>query len=125
MGGKFKLDPIPGPIGEHAVVCTKKCYDKVAHLACTSATYNSPPQTIQDIIDMAPASTPTLLLLPANQGTNPPPPPSKTPLPLKGTTIPRMPWNKDGKLGHHDPNHSERMLIDWLTTPGNYSKVPW
>ena len=124
--GKYNLEPIPGPIGEHAVVCTKKCYNKVAHLSCNFyISYNSPPQTIQDIIDMAPASTPTLLLLPASQGTNPPPPPSNTnntPLPLKGTTIPRMPWNKDGKLGPHDPNHSERVLIDWLTTPGNYSK---
>jgi hypothetical protein len=32
-----------------------------------------------------------------------------------------MAWNKDGKLGPNDPNHSERILIDWLTTPGNYS----
>ena len=34
----------------------------------------------------------------------------------------RIPWNRDGKNGPQDPNHSEAILIDWITTPGNYDR---
>lgn len=34
----------------------------------------------------------------------------------------RIPWNKDGKNGPDDPNNSENILIEWLTTEGNYNK---
>ena len=33
-----------------------------------------------------------------------------------------VPWNKDGKHGPDDPNHSEAILYEWLTEPGNYAK---
>lgn len=31
-------------------------------------------------------------------------------------------WDKDGKNGPDDPKNSMAVLIDWLTTPGNYAK---
>jgi hypothetical protein len=31
-------------------------------------------------------------------------------------------WHNDGKDGPEDPHTSERILIDWMTTPGNYSR---
>jgi hypothetical protein len=31
-------------------------------------------------------------------------------------------WDKDGKDGADDPNNSMSVLLDWLTSPGNYSK---
>ena len=31
-------------------------------------------------------------------------------------------WDKDGKMGASDPNHSMSFLIAWLTVPGNVSK---
>lgn len=34
----------------------------------------------------------------------------------------RIPWNKDGKNGTDDPNTSEKILLDWLLTEGNYNK---
>ncbi len=93
--GKHNLEPILGPLGEHAVVCTNKCYNKVSHpsdepfLNFTYAAYNIPPQTIQDIVDMmAPASMPTLLLLPACNGKNPSLPPSKAAPPTNKTATP-------------------------------------
>ena len=41
------------------------------------------------------------------------------------TSVPdntRIPWNRDGKNGPQDPNHSKVILIDWITTPRNYEK---
>ena len=32
----------------------------------------------------------------------------------------KVPWNKDGKNGHEDPNHSEKIILDWLVKEGNY-----
>ena len=34
----------------------------------------------------------------------------------------RIPFNKDGKNGPNNPNNSEKIIIDWLMTPGNYEK---
>ena len=34
----------------------------------------------------------------------------------------RLPWDKDGKGGQEDPNNSEKILLDWLLTEGNYSQ---
>jgi hypothetical protein len=31
-------------------------------------------------------------------------------------------WNNDGANGQGDPNTSEKILLDWLTDEGNYSK---
>jgi hypothetical protein len=31
-------------------------------------------------------------------------------------------WNKDGRNGPDDPINSEAILIQWLVTPGNYSR---
>ena len=31
-------------------------------------------------------------------------------------------WSTDGALGPSDPRCSERILMDWLLTPGNYAK---
>jgi hypothetical protein len=33
-----------------------------------------------------------------------------------------IPWNKDGKNGSDDPENSQNILLNWLRTPGNYSK---
>lgn len=33
-----------------------------------------------------------------------------------------IPWHLDGKEGADDPNNSMRILIDWLTTPGNFNR---
>lgn len=34
-----------------------------------------------------------------------------------------IPWDKDGKDGPDDPQNSMAILLDWLTTHGNYSKL--
>ena len=34
----------------------------------------------------------------------------------------RIPWDKDGREGPDDPNHSLRILLDWLLKEGNYRK---
>lgn len=34
----------------------------------------------------------------------------------------RIPWEKDGKEGPNDPNSSINILMNWLTTEGNYGK---
>ena len=34
----------------------------------------------------------------------------------------RLLWHQDGKDGPDDPKTSQAILVDWLTTPGNYSK---
>jgi hypothetical protein len=31
-------------------------------------------------------------------------------------------WDSDGKNGPEDPNTSMKILLDWMTTEGNYSK---
>ena len=31
-------------------------------------------------------------------------------------------WDKDGKDGRDDPNHSLSFLVAWLIVPGNYDK---
>ena len=31
-------------------------------------------------------------------------------------------WNEDAAGGRDDPRTSERILMDWILTPGNYSK---
>lgn len=33
-------------------------------------------------------------------------------------------WNKDGKNGPDDKNHSEAILLNWLCTPGMCDDVP-
>ena len=37
-------------------------------------------------------------------------------------TTRRPTWSTDGKNGPDDPNNSERILLDWITYPGNYTK---
>ena len=89
--GVHTLEPLVSPDpSTHAVVCTKKCYLKVA-------------KKLVPTTGSTPATVPAHLLAPV---------PSNS----------RLPWNKDGKLGPQDPNHSERILVDWLMTPGNYEK---
>ena len=115
--GKHNLEPLVGPIGQHAVACTKKCYIKAASLTLPATPRETPNHapTIQSIIDSSPIDTPTLLLLPACGSTQGPA--------VQPTTVKeRIAWNKDGAGGPLDPNNSERILIDWLCTPGNYSK---
>jgi hypothetical protein len=34
----------------------------------------------------------------------------------------RPQWDEDGANGKDDPNNSERILMDWILSPGNYSK---
>jgi hypothetical protein len=34
----------------------------------------------------------------------------------------RVPWDKDGKKGQDDPHTSMKILVDWMTTEGNYSR---
>jgi hypothetical protein len=34
----------------------------------------------------------------------------------------RVPWDKDGKKGQDDPHTSMKILIEWMTTEGNYSR---
>ncbi|KAL7568693.1 hypothetical protein ACA910_021689 [Epithemia clementina (nom. ined.)] len=34
----------------------------------------------------------------------------------------RIPWDKDGKDGENDPYSSSQILLDWLTTEGNYAR---
>jgi len=34
----------------------------------------------------------------------------------------RVNWDKDGKNGPTDPNHSESIIVRWLMEEGNYSK---
>ncbi|KAL7562789.1 hypothetical protein ACA910_020901 [Epithemia clementina (nom. ined.)] len=34
----------------------------------------------------------------------------------------RIPWDKDGKDGENDPYNSSRILLDWITTEGNYAR---
>ena len=34
----------------------------------------------------------------------------------------KMAWNCDGKEGEDDLNNSDNLLIEWVTTEGNYSK---
>lgn len=34
----------------------------------------------------------------------------------------RIPWNNDGPKGYDDPVNSESLLIEWLSTEGNYTK---
>lgn len=41
---------------------------------------------------------------------------------VRALSIRRPPWNGDGKKGAVDPNNSERILLDWLMTPGNYAR---
>ena len=32
----------------------------------------------------------------------------------------RIPWDKDGQDGHDNPNHSLRILLDWILKEGTY-----
>ena len=34
----------------------------------------------------------------------------------------RIAWNRDGCNGPQDPNRSEKILLDWLCTEGNYNR---
>ena len=34
----------------------------------------------------------------------------------------RIAWNRDGQNGPQDPNSSEKILLDWLCTEGNYNR---
>jgi hypothetical protein len=34
-----------------------------------------------------------------------------------------IPWDKDGMNGPNDPHNSLAILLDWLTTHGNYGKL--
>ena len=34
-----------------------------------------------------------------------------------------IPWDKDGKNGPSDPQNSMAILLDWMTTLGNYAKL--
>ena len=34
-----------------------------------------------------------------------------------------IPWDKDGKNGPSDPQSSMAILLDWMTTLGNYAKL--
>ena len=38
------------------------------------------------------------------------------------TTNINIPWGEDGKNGRNDPNNSLAILLDWLTTIGNYAR---
>jgi hypothetical protein len=38
-----------------------------------------------------------------------------------GADSSRGKWTSDGKMGPEDPNTSMQILIDWMTTEGNYS----
>jgi hypothetical protein len=39
-----------------------------------------------------------------------------------GSAPQRLHWERDGNLGPDDPNSSMRILLDWITTEGNYSR---
>ena len=39
----------------------------------------------------------------------------------KANVVPLV-WNKDGKNGPVNPNHSMSILIEWLVMPGNLAK---
>jgi hypothetical protein len=41
---------------------------------------------------------------------------------MSGAEPGRGKWNSDGKNGVDDPNTSMQILLDWMTTEGNYSK---
>ena len=41
---------------------------------------------------------------------------------VKTATTRRPTWSTDGKHGPDDPNNSERILLNWLTYPSNYTK---
>jgi hypothetical protein len=96
--GVHSLQPLISPVpGSHAIACTKKCYFKVAkNQNMTSST-----RTVPTHLAVSNNTVPTHLAIPDNT---------------------RLPWNTDGQNGPQDPNHSEAILIDWLTTPGNYEK---
>ncbi len=95
FGGKHNMEPLAGPIGQHALAFTKKCYFKAASMTypvTPTETPNHAP-TIQSIIDSSPiVDTPTLLLLPARGSTQGS---AVQPTNVKG----RIAWNKDGAGG--------------------------
>ena len=96
--GVHSLQPLISPVpGSHAITCTKKCYFKVAKNQNTT----SSTRTVPTHLAVSNNTVPTHLAIPDNT---------------------RLPWNRDGQNGPQDPNHSEAILIDWLTTPGNYEK---
>jgi hypothetical protein len=33
-----------------------------------------------------------------------------------------LPWKEDGKNGKNDPNNSEAILLEWVTSEENYNK---
>ena len=108
--GKYNLDAIAGPIGQHAVVCTKKCYDKVSPTRFSSF----PASTTVATASATVATTATTVATTSNMAAPPV---------LDGSSVrpeSRIPWNKDGKNGPDDPIHSESILIEWLCKPGNY-----
>lgn len=41
---------------------------------------------------------------------------------LSGSESNRGKWNSDGKGGPDDPHTSMKILLDWMTTEGNYSR---
>jgi hypothetical protein len=40
---------------------------------------------------------------------------------IKTSIIRKPTWSNDGVGGHDDPQSSERILLDWILTPGNYT----
>ena len=107
--GYHSLPPLVSPDPtKHIVVCTKKCYNKVAK------TLPSAPST-QDLPLTVPARVAALA---AKASTVPPSVPGLGTVPDNV----RLAWNKDGKNGPDDPNHSESILIAWLTTHRNYER---
>jgi hypothetical protein len=105
--GLHSLLPLVSPDPtKHLVVCTKRCYTNVAKTLPSAPSTEDLPLTVPAHVAALAASTGTphvagLGQVPANT---------------------RLAWNKDGKNGPNDPNHSEFILLAWLTTHGNYER---
>jgi hypothetical protein len=91
---------------KHIVVCTKKCYTKVTRTSPSAPSLKDLPLTV-------PAHVAAL-----TARTGPPHVASLAAVPDNT----RLALNINGKNGPDDPNHSESILIAWLTTHGNYER---
>lgn len=85
------------------MMCSGNC-GRCIHPACFEMNYLSGPKKLQPLPNNAVACT------------------KKCYDKAKSLSNRRLAWNEDGTDGVNDPRNSERILLDWLLVPSNYSK---